>query len=210
MKLRIRESNETLAQQAELAILRMAGNQNELKFAQKIIDGIKSGKCTESNFYDFISKLAKNVRSDRAIRGYQIIADYAFDRVFGEGRHQDDWSRKPKSTTVSQRHNTETTDKIYVAKLDTSAGDIVYVKNDKRKFGDVQLGSDMCLSPSFTGEVKRGGVFIYNDDVYSSKDRAFSKCLSPDDIIKVIESGEVKPIAVLVNITDNYFEIEMI
>ena len=206
MKLTINESDSpVLVQQAELAILRRAQTMNELKFAQKIVDGIKSGNCTEQNFYDFIRKLTKAVRSEKALRGYQVIADYAFDRVFGEGRHTDDWARKPR-VTRPQQDTQSNSDVVYVSNLGQSSGDTVYAKKG-RSMGSVQIGSDLCLSPDFTGNVKRGGLFIDNGDAYNSRDRALMMCASEESLIDALESGEAKPVAELIDETPEYFEL---
>lgn len=48
------------------------------KIGEKIIDG----KINEDNYYDEVRKFVKNVKSDPAIKSWQRLADYMYDKVF--------------------------------------------------------------------------------------------------------------------------------
>ena len=58
-------------------------NSRLLKIGQKIVDGT----ITENNFYDEVRKMTKNVVSDRAIKSWQGIADYMYNKVYGENKN---------------------------------------------------------------------------------------------------------------------------
>lgn len=57
-------------------------NSRLLKIGQKIVDGT----IDENNFYDEVCKMTKNVKSDRAIKSWQRLADYMYGRVYGENK----------------------------------------------------------------------------------------------------------------------------
>ena len=57
-------------------------NSRILKIGQKIVDGT----ITENNFYDEVRKMTKNVKSDKAIKSWQRLADYMYNAVYGENK----------------------------------------------------------------------------------------------------------------------------
>ena len=57
-------------------------NSRLLKIGQKIVNGT----IDENNFYDEVRKMTKNVKSDRAIKSWQRLADYMYNAVYGENK----------------------------------------------------------------------------------------------------------------------------
>lgn len=57
-------------------------NSRLLKIGQKIV----SGDIDENNFYDEVRKMTKNVKSDKAIKSWQRLADYMYNAVYGENK----------------------------------------------------------------------------------------------------------------------------
>lgn len=48
----------------------------------KIGNGIINGKINRDNYYDEVRKMTKNVKSDQAIKSWQRIADYMWNRLY--------------------------------------------------------------------------------------------------------------------------------
>ena len=57
-------------------------NSRLLKIGQKIVNGT----IDENNFYDEVRKITKNVKSDRAIKSWQRLADYMYNKVYDENK----------------------------------------------------------------------------------------------------------------------------
>ena len=57
-------------------------NSRLLKIGQKIVNGT----IDENNFYDEVRKMTKNVKSDRAIKSWQRLADYMYNKVYDENK----------------------------------------------------------------------------------------------------------------------------
>ena len=57
-------------------------NSRLLKIGQKIVNGT----IDENNFYDEVRKMTKNVKSDRAIKSWQRLADYMYNKVYNENK----------------------------------------------------------------------------------------------------------------------------
>lgn len=49
-----------------------------VKIGRKIVDGT----ITESNYYDEVRKLTRNVNSDRSMHAWQRLADYMYTVVY--------------------------------------------------------------------------------------------------------------------------------
>ena len=57
-------------------------NSRLLKIGEKIV----YGTIDENNFYDEVRKMTKNVKSDRAIKSWQRLADYMYNKVYDENK----------------------------------------------------------------------------------------------------------------------------
>ena len=57
-------------------------NSRLLKIGEKIV----YGTIDENNFYDEVRNMTKNVKSDRAIKSWQRLADYMYNKVYDENK----------------------------------------------------------------------------------------------------------------------------
>lgn len=53
----------------------------DFKKLDKIVNGLNDGWIIKDNFWDSIRWFCKNVKSERSISRWQIIADYVYERI---------------------------------------------------------------------------------------------------------------------------------
>lgn len=59
----------------------LASEKSDIKRIDKIYNAYVKGKINKNNFYDVVRSFCKNVKSDHAIKSWQIIADYFYKNV---------------------------------------------------------------------------------------------------------------------------------